>query len=560
MRIIKLAMLELRRYQRGRLARGAVLAIVLLPLLYGTVYLVAFWNPYKDLSSLPVALVNEDRPVQAQGRTVDAGKQLQQTLTSGADFAWSAVDRSQASQGLANGKYYFELRIPQNFSSSIASLGTTKPTQAKLEIVTNDANNYIVSLIAEQAGARIVTGVSENVIKEFVDTSLSGIVTIRQNLAKAVSGSAELAQGVDELKSKTEPLPAGTAQLAAGNTELARIGDVTRGYAREAEQVAADLVQRQREFVKKHPDNELAKLILDGLIDIRQQLDVTAGKIIDGTRQVDRLAAGSRELASAAKELVAGIRKLDNGANQLSAGLAQGFEQIPNWTNAQVGDIALHVADPVGVTQIEENNPGSYGAGFAPYFLSMALWVGLLVVFMLLKPLPMRVLMAGGISSWGATAVGYFSVMVLSGAQVLVLLAVVRFALGINPVGGWAIVGFMLLVAAVYAAILQLLNAALGSAGRLVALVLLMLQLTSSAGTYPIETSPPFFQAISPFLPMTYVVRGIRHLIGGGSTEVVLSSVGTLIIFGAGAFLLSVFVASRRRRVRMDDLKPQLAL
>jgi len=64
-----------------------------------------------------------------------------------------------------------------------------------------------------------------------------------------------------------------------------------------------------------------------------------------------------------------------------------------------------------------------------------------------------------------------------------------------------------MLTAAAFAAIMQLLGAALGPAGRIAALVLLMAQLTSSGGTYPVQTSPGFFQLIHPLLPMTYVVQ-----------------------------------------------------
>lgn len=296
------------------------------------------------------------------------------------------------------------------------------------------------------------------------------------------------------------------------------------------------------------------------MLDVQSQINSVADQIITGSEQIDELAAGSQELARASVALVASISKLDAGANQLASGLDDGFSQIPDWTSKQIANIALAVSDPVTTNQVNQNDPGSYGAGFAPYFLSMSLWVGLLVVFMLLQPLPKRVLMAGGISAWGAAAVGYLAVIALSVAQVLVLLAVVRYGLGIKPVNGWGILGFMVLVSFVYAAILQLLNAALGPAGRLVALVLLMLQLTSSGGTYPIQTSPAFFQAISPFLPMTYVVRGIRHLIGGGSVAVTMGSVAILCAFGIGAFLLSVLVASRQRSVKMEDLKPELSL
>lgn len=560
MRDLLLAGLELRRYRRGHLARAAVVAIVLLPLLYGTVYLAAFWNPYENLSTLPVVLVNQDKPAEANGQRIDAGANLQQSLLASNSFDWTVTNAEAAKEGLSNGDYYFELMIPPSFSQAIASLGTTSPRQAELRLVTNEANNYITSLIAAQAGAKISQGVAQNVIDQFTNTSLQGIAKIRANLEKAAQGADELAGGTGELRSKTKPLPAGTAAIAAGNAQLARIANVARGYAQDAEKAAAAVVAQASAFAKKNPDDPIAQALLKGALFVQSQVDSTANKIISGSLKIDELADGSAELAAAAKQLVKGIAQLDRGADELALGLSNGVQQIPDWTSTEIANVSVNVASPVGTDLVNQNDPGSYGAGFAPYFLSMSLWVGLLVVFMILQPFPKRVLMAGRMSSLGATVVGYLAVVGLSLAQVLVLLAVVRYGLGIKPTNSPGLLAFMILVSLVYAAILQLLNAALGVAGRLVALVLLMLQLTSSGGTYPIETSPEFFQKISPFLPMTYVVRGIRHLIGGGNLHVTLGAATILACFGIGAFLLSVFVASRQRRIRMEDLKPELTL
>jgi len=113
-RSILLGIFELRRYRRGPLGRAAVVAMVLLPLLYGCVYLVAFWNPYNNLSALPVAVVNQDQPVTASGKQVDVGNQLTTTLVNGKQFDWTVTDAATASSGLDNGTYYMVLTIPSS--------------------------------------------------------------------------------------------------------------------------------------------------------------------------------------------------------------------------------------------------------------------------------------------------------------------------------------------------------------------------------------------------------------------------------------------------------------
>jgi putative membrane protein len=120
--------------------------------------------------------------------------------------------------------------------------------------------------------------------------------------------------------------------------------------------------------------------------------------------------------------------------------------------------------------------------------------------------------------------------------------------------------GLMVLTAAVFAAIMQLLGAAFGAPGRILALALLMVQLTSSGGTYPVETSPGFFQVVHPLLPMTYVVQAARHAIDGGPWGAVVQGVLLLVAYGLAALVLTWLAAWRSRRMTVSDLHPELVL
>ncbi|MDT5042176.1 MAG: putative rane protein, partial [Actinoplanes sp.] len=130
----------------------------------------------------------------------------------------------------------------------------------------------------------------------------------------------------------------------------------------------------------------------------------------------------------------------------------------------------------------------------------------------------------------------------------------------LSPVHPVATLGLLLLTAVAFAAIMQLLGAALGPSGRIVALVLLMLQLTSSGGTYPVQTTPVVFQVIHPLLPMTYVVQALRHAIDGGPAGTVIAGMVALLSFGGAALALTVLVALRSRRLTFSDLHPELVI
>ena len=87
-----------------------------------------------------------------------------------------------------------------------------------------------------------------------------------------------------------------------------------------------------------------------------------------------------------------------------------------------------------------------------------------------------------------------------------------------------------------------------------------MLQLTSSAGTFPIEQTPAFFQHINPFLPMTYVVRGMRQIMTGLDLATAAQCAAILAAVGVGCFLNTTLVARAKRIVSMDALHPILQL
>lgn len=562
MRAVLLSTLELRKYRRGDMARAAVIALVLLPLLYGTVYLVAFWTPYDNLVHVPAAIVNLDVAATSQGQRIDAGKQLTSNLRHSQSLDWAETDADSARQGLSNGTYFYVLEIPENFSSSIASLGSNDPHAGLLTLTSDDANSYLTTLVGESLAADVSGALNQTVIQQFVQTTLDGIIEIRHNLKQAADGSGQLAAGTKQLKTGSNQLASGSQQVAAGNTALAQAADDARGYAQDAQRTSGQVVVKMQALVRKFPDSALAKELLAGAIKVNASVDSTTNSIISATRNVDKLGAGSKQLATGAAQLSQGAKQLNTGAKQLSQGLSSGVTQLPTFDSAQARDISDYASAPTAIRQVQLHNAGAYGAGFAPYFMSMALWVAILVVYTLLNALPRRPFLAARIGAFGAVMTGYLPAVFLVVLQVIVLVTVVRFVLGIAPDPGnlGLLAGFLVIVGATYAAIIQLLNIVFGISGKLLALILLMLQLCSCGGTYPIEMSPPFFQDISPYLPMTYSVTGVRHLLVNGSLGPVAQAAGALLLMLAVVLILTTTWIWTHRRVTIADLKPEVEM
>ncbi|MBB1244551.1 YhgE/Pip domain-containing protein [Streptomyces durbertensis] len=329
----------------------------------------------------------------------------------------------------------------------------------------------------------------------------------------------------------------------------------------------AKLERTAREIEKRAPNlgAELDKAVRDA-----NALHRGAQSIDKGMRQLNtglasaaggagRLDSGLADISSGARSLDGGLFKLADGSGELSKGLRDGAEKIPDYDKKDREERSEVMADPIRLVTENSNAAANYGTGFAPYFIPLSLWVGAMVCYMLLAPLNRRALAAGA-PAWRTALAGLLPVAAIGVAQVLTLMAVLRYGLGLEMDRAAGTVGFLLLVTVCFAAIIQWLNAKFGPAGRILVLAVLMLQLTSAGGTYPVETSPGFFNAIHPFLPMSHVVAALRVLITGGDLGAVWQACGVLVAFTVGALALTALTARRSAVWTMKRLHPELSL
>ncbi|MCX4574440.1 YhgE/Pip domain-containing protein [Streptomyces sp. NBC_01571] len=694
MRSPKLAALELRRFGRGRLPRAALAALLLLPLLYGALYLWSFWDPYGRLDRIPVALVNDDRGATAGGAKLRAGDDITKGLRDSDTFEWHEVSAAEARKGVENGTYYLSLTMPSDFSSRIASSSGDAPETGALQVRTNDANNYIVGQISRTVFSEVRTAASTKASRSFLDKifisfsdihgetekAAKGADRLKGGIGKAKKGSKDLADGLKEAEKGSGKLSAGLKRLDKGAGDLEdgsrQVADGTRTLATRVNGVAdkvgpfvkaneksigdtARLVADSASVVRHNlgtlveaapaasrgahtastvlnnvykarcetlpvpdpacPDLKKAKQAaadvaavaddLDTLVDdqggdldtldrnlgtlqkqaralanrsphLSEDLDDAVSKINELDAGAAKVAAGAEKLhtglgtartgaadldtgvgrlTTGASDLDGGIYQLVGGSGKLAGGLHDGAGRIPDY-DRQDRDRRTHVmADPVQLASGDLHKAPNYGTGFAPYFIPLSLWVGAMVAYMLIPPLSRRAL-AIGASAWRIALAGWLPVAALGVLQTAALMSVLHWAIGLEMVRAAGTVGFLFLVTACFAAVVQWLNARFGAAGRILVLALLMLQLTSAGGTYPVQTSPRFFNAIHPFLPMSYVVEALRRLITGGGLGPVWQACAVLTAFTAGALALTALSARNRQVWTLDRLHPELSL
>ena len=246
----------------------------------------------------------------------------------------------------------------------------------------------------------------------------------------------------------------------------------------------------------------------------------------------NQLLAGSTSLTNGLNEAKSGSQKLANGASLLesrSGALIDGTSQLASGADTLANKLAdasnrikiqptgattqQQIANPVKSEMTEKGNVPNYGYALSPYVLSLSLFVGALVLNVIY---PIRKTFSeqeSAIRWWlsKASVAGMAAFM-----QATILMLVMVFFLGLTPEHPAHFIGAIYLTSFAYMSIVSLLVIVLDNPGRFLAMVLLVLQLGSSEGTFPIQTADGFFQAINPLVPMTYSIRALRQAISGG--------------------------------------------
>ncbi|WP_159798692.1 YhgE/Pip domain-containing protein [Puerhibacterium puerhi] len=359
------------------------------------------------------------------------------------------------------------------------------------------------------------------------------------------SDVADLVGDVHDATGRLDRLADGAQQVADGAERLA---DAAPALADGVAQ-AADGAQQLADGTGQVRDGATA--LAAGVGDLRDG----AADLATGT---GTLSDGAADLAAGADRLVDGAGQVTDGSTELRDGIAEGAEQVPHPDDATREATAQTLGDPVAVRAVAHDRAGTYGAGLAPFFLSLATWIGAYVLFLFARPLSARALAAG---RWVSAAVGGWVVPAgLGVVQVAAMFAVTRWALDIEPVHGWATALFLVLVSGTFVAILQLLNVWLGAAGQFLGLVLMLLQLVTAGGTFPWQTIPEPLRSLHRFLPMSWGVDGLRQLLYGGDLATAAQDAGRLLGVGLVALAATALLAGRQRVWTAKRLQPELVL
>ncbi|MES2415967.1 MAG: YhgE/Pip domain-containing protein [Pseudomonadota bacterium] len=387
---------------------------------------------------------------------------------------------------------------------------------------------------------------------------------LKSSAAGVAAGHAELGKGLDELHAGAQKLTDGAGQLRDETSGIPLVGGRISAAAGQIADGGAQLtagLQSVRSGEARLADGSQrvaggVAALTDGVGELGNGISTMAAAL-PADAKLDELSAGSKALAGGTKELNGGLGKLRDGSQKLSAGLELLAGALPTQVQSLEGSprgLASSVEPVMEIDAPVANN----GAGFAPNFVPVALWLGAVMTAFIfhLRRLPEA---AAGYSRQaqilGKLAIPTAIVLV----QALVILLMLLFILNIRVIHLPGLALTLGLSSITFMLIIVVLTRAFGDAGKAVALILLILQLSSGGGILPIELSGAFFQSINPWLPFTWVVRAVRASMFGAYDNQWLQ-LSAIIACAAAIGMVAATFIGRWRFVGEEDHRPAIDL
>ncbi len=256
----------------------------------------------------------------------------------------------------------------------------------------------------------------------------------------------------------------------------------------------------------------------------------------DAGKGINTAVKGAEEVRN---QLPAAEKKLKEVTDRITALEKEGtLEDLIGLLSLDFAKESEFFAEPVTLKENRVFPIPNYGSAMSPFFTTLSVWVGgLLLVSMLTVEVynPME-----GTRSYHEYLGRFLTFLTLGLLQSLFTTTGDLFLLGTYAADPIRFILYGLLLAGVFMLIIYTLVSVFGNVGKAMAIILLVLQLAGSGGTFPIQVTPPFFQAIYPFLPFTYGISLMREAVGGSVQDIVTRDIYVLLIFAVLSFALGI--------------------
>ncbi|MDN3291016.1 YhgE/Pip domain-containing protein [Streptococcus sp.] len=296
-----------------------MIGISLIPALYNIIFLSSMWDPYGQVSDLPVAVVNNDKEASYNGNSMSIGKDMVSNLKENKTLDFHFVDEEEGKKGLENGDYYMVVTLPSDLSEKAASILTDHPEQMQIDYQTSSGHSFIASKMSDSAMTQLKQSVSTNVTETYTKAFFNKMVDLKDGMSQAASGSEKLTDGANQLVAGSQTL----------TTNLHSLADSSLTFSNGTEQFTKGLSSYVSGVEQLHL----------GLGNFNSGLVTYTGAVSQLDSGLGQLSSKSPELVGGINQLYTGVESYTGGVSRLNAGLNQFSSGVSAYTNG-VGSLA----------------------------------------------------------------------------------------------------------------------------------------------------------------------------------------------------------------------------
>ncbi|MDR9570467.1 YhgE/Pip domain-containing protein [Streptococcus pneumoniae] len=296
-----------------------MIGISLIPALYNIIFLSSMWDPYGQVSDLPVAVVNNDKEASYNGNSMSIGKDMVSNLEQNKSLDFHFVDEDEGKKGLEDGDYYMVVTLPSDLSEKAASILTNHPEQMQIDYQTSSGHSFIASKMSDSAMTQLKQNVSTNVTETYTKALFNKMVDLKNGISQAASGSEKLTDGANQLVAGSQTL----------TTNLHSLADSSLTFSNGTEQFTKGLSSYVSGVEQLHL----------GLGNFNSGLVTYTGAVSQLDSGLGQLSSKSPELVRGINQLYTGVESYTGGVSQLNAGLNQFSSGVSAYTNG-VGSLA----------------------------------------------------------------------------------------------------------------------------------------------------------------------------------------------------------------------------
>lgn len=305
----------------------AISVICFIPMIYCSLFLSAFFDPYGKLNKLPIAIINLDEGY-SNGSTVNNyGNKVIDRLKENKTIKWEFPSYNEGMNGLYDNKYYSAIIIPKDFSQKLSNVSKGNFSKPVLTYHCNEKKNFIAVQISNKIVDEIMKETNKSITKEGTETAVNGILAIKDGFKSAKDGSYEIYDGSSKLKDGSKKLSDGLNTASKGSILLS-------SGLKTASNGGAEL------------SDGMNKLI-DGLNEFNNALGKKDPRI--------------NQLSEGAQQLTQGIAQAKDGSIKLNNGLSKGLDEASKGVSKLSS--AINEADSnleASLTAVAESNMPDY--------------------------------------------------------------------------------------------------------------------------------------------------------------------------------------------------------